>query len=572
MLYGSHKYKECQCLLWLVLLLWQCFFGVNANVVVQSLTQSPVNPVIEGSMVTNAVTEFNSDAEIFPKSVSTAELSFTSSPGRQLSPTFTVIDSSPGSISAGLGFVDSVTLPASGGEIIHTIDIPSEAVVGENITDLITISDPNQVQSRIPDIVVIVTVSSDLTNAELEMAEALDVACVELSISNALTEEQANLLAICNQLDSLDPATRLSALQKITPTQIPAQADLSFRSSHTQLNNVNARMTALRSGTSVNSVAGLNLQYAGLTLPAELFLASQNHLAQGLDADAEIQRFVPKMGMFVSGNVSFGEKEDVVDELGFDFNTAGMTVGIDYRLSHAQIAGGAVGIVNSDSDFNGSRGNTDIRGLSLLAYSTYYLNQSSYLEAVFSFGKNNFDNSRNIVAGPINAVVSGETDGTETSISLGVGYDFSQGSYSFSPYGKINYIHTEIDGYSESSNTGLELTYDDQVAKSMTVNIGGQFSYAISQNYGVILPTLRFDWMHEYKDDSRFITAGFLNDPTQGKFNIKSAIPDTDYFKLGIGASATFQGGRSAFIFYESLLGQNNVTQESVSGGFRWVF
>ena len=331
-------------------------------------------------------------------------------------------------------------------------------------------------------------------------------------------------------------------------------------------------MSALRSGASGNSVSGLNLHYAGLTLPAELFFTSQENFNQGLEAATEAQSFIPKTGVFITGFVSFGDKEDVADELGFDFNTNGITAGADYRLSDVQIVGGAVGIVSSDSDFSGSRGNTDIRGLSLLAYSTYYLNQSSYLEAVLSFGKNDFDNSRNIVAGPINAVVSGDTDGTETTISLGAGYDFSRGPYSFSPYGKINYIRAEIDGYTEGSNTGLELTYQDQEAKSLSIIAGGQITYAISRDYGVILTTFRFEWAHEFDNNSRFITASFLNDPTQGEFDIKTDKPDRDYFKLGIGASATLGANRSAFVYYESLLGYDDLSEESVVGGFRWDF
>ena len=657
MLSENHKYKRFRCLLWLILLSGQCFFVVNANVAVQSLTQSPANPVVEGSTVTYSVTVSNPDAdtfvninimsngfgvnglftntaggcspdgiffcgqlinggvqtysftaianlegfpspitfvvncsgvgctgesptvspitEIIPESVSSGELKFASSPGTTVSATFTVTDSTPTSISAKLGSVDPANLPAGGGEVTYSYDIPSEAVIGEKITDSITISDAVQNESQISVTIIVSPNFGDtpgLTDGEKATAEALYVACDELRLSDSLTEGQENLLDICNQVDSADPATKLSIFQQITPTQVPAQTDLSVQSSNTQLNNVNARMSALRSGASGSSVSGLNLHYAGLTLPAELFFTSQENFNQGLETATEAQSFIPKTGAFITGSVSFGDKEDVADELGFDFNTNGITAGVDYRLSDVQIVGGAVGIVSSDSDFNGSRGNTDIRGLSLLAYSTYYLSQSSYLEAVLSFGKNQFDNSRNIVAGTIDTVASGDTDGTETAISLGAGYDFSQGPYSFSPYGNINYIRADIDGYTEDSNSGLELTYQDQEAESLSTTVGGQLTYAISKDYGVILPTLRFDWTHEFLDDSRFITASFLNDPTHGKFDIKTNVPDRDYFRLGIGASATFSAGRSAFIYYESLLDYDDLSEESVVGGYRWDF
>lgn len=561
MLSGKYKNRRFHRPLWLFFLLGQCFFVVNANVVIQSITQNLANPVVEGSTVSFSITVSNPDPATF------VDINIASN-GLSVNGLFT---NTAGGCSFGNGSFFCGQLIQNGVQTYTFTVIADPLAFPSSITFIVGCSGTTACTGQSLSKTLIFS-SSGLTGGELAAAEALDAACDQPNPGNSLTQGQTNLLAICNQLDSADTATQISIFEKITPAQVPAQTDLSVRSANTQLNNVNARMTALRSGANVSGLAGLNLHYAGLNLPAELFLTNQPQLVQGLDADTEAQSFIPKTGVFINGNVSFGDKEDVADELGFDFNTNGITAGVDYRFSDVQIVGGAVGIVQSDSDFNGSRGNTDIRGLSLLAYSTYYLSQSSYLEAVISLGKNDFDNSRNIVAGPINVIARGDTKGTEATIGLGAGYDFSQGAYSFSPYGKINYVRTEIDGYSENSNTGLELTYGSQDAKSLSTTIGGQLTYAMSKNFGVILPTLRFDWTHEFEDDSRFITASFLNDPTQGKFNIKTASPDRDHLKLGIGASATFGAGRSAFVFYESLLGQSDLSEESVSGGFRWDF
>jgi len=59
------RFKRFSGLLWLVLLLGQCFISVNADVVVESLTQSPANPVVAGSVVTYSVTVSNPDAATF---------------------------------------------------------------------------------------------------------------------------------------------------------------------------------------------------------------------------------------------------------------------------------------------------------------------------------------------------------------------------------------------------------------------------------------------------------------------------------------------------------------------------
>jgi len=566
MLPGILRFKRLSSLFWLLLLVGQCLITVDADVVVESLMQSPANPVVAGSEVTYSVTVRNLDtASTFISidiqteddglDVSVAFL-FESADGRCGQDGIFFCDELIGGSVQTYSFRTTATLPGFPAPIQFDVDCSGSGCEGQ-IVQL------NPVTQIVP---------QGLTDNEQNVGGVLYAACLELQASTPTTEGQANLLAICNELDAADPATIAAAILQITPAQMPGQVNLSFQSSNTQLENVGARMSALRGGSGGNSAAGLSFQYAGLTLPAELFFGQQEQFALGVEPGIESPGLVPRFGIFVNGTASFGDKDDTADELGFDFNTNGITVGGDYRIKDTLVAGGAVGIADSDSDFNGSRGDVDTRGLSFLGYGTYFLSETSYLEAVLSFGTSEFDNTRNVTIGPITREVQGDTDGNEITISLGGGYDFARGPLSFSPYGRINYIRTEIDGYTEDTNTGMELVYKDQDAESLSTVVGGQLSYAISKQYGVFLPTLRFDWTHEFRDDSRFITASFLNDPTQGRFKIETDEPDRDYFLLGLGVAATFRGNRSAYFNYEYLLGQDDLDQESVAAGFRMDF
>ncbi len=565
MLPGILRFRRFSGLLWLVLLLGQCFTVVNADVFIQSLTQSPGNPVVEGSVVTYSITVSNPDIE-----AADIEIHIASDREFLTRLTNTVgdctdfgegwgCDSIPG------GGVQTYSFQATA--VATTFSAPVQFdVVGCVVNDDVCAVQQVQVNPATQ------IVPAGLTPNESSVGGVLGTACLALQAGTPATEGQANLLAICNELDAADSATLAAAIQQITPAQMPGQVNLSFQSSNTQLENVSTRMSALRGGSGGNSAAGLSFQFAGLTLPAELFFGQQEQFALGVEPGIETPGLVPRFGIFVNGTASFGDKDDTADELGFDFDTNGITVGADYRLRDSLIAGGAVGIVDSDSDFNDSRGDVDTRGLSFLGYGTYYLSDTSYLEAVLSFGRSKFENTRNVTIGPTTREVQGDTDGNELTISLGGGYDFARGPLSFSPYGKINYIRAEIDGYSEDTNTGLEFVYKDQDAESLSMLVGGQLSYAIRKQYGVLLPTLRFDWTHEFWDDSRFITASFLNDPSQGRFKIKTDDPDRDYFILGLGVAATFRGGRSAYFNYEYLLDHDDLDQESVAAGFRMDF
>ena len=574
MIVKSVHYNKYARLLWLILLLGQCFGVVQADVAIRSLTQSPANPVIAGSTVTYSLTVVNLEQQL------DASVAVDIYPGADL-PAVTDSFSSPdcsldGSFNCGALAANSSQTYVFSTVITEPGEYPFDFSVSCGVScvgDFQVISPTTTVVAESGSTGMADT--AGLTDNEIQVAVTLDNACSELNQLNqseSITAAQAKLLSVCNELDGADDATTLSALQQITPSQAPAQANLSVQSSNTQLNNVNARLSALRGGASGYSVMGLTLNYGGLAIPANLLVNHQNNLKSGVNEDSKDFSILPKLGIFINGNVSFGDKDDTVDELGFDFNTYGITAGADYRIRDSLVAGGAIGIVNTDSNFNHSQGNVDISGLSLLAYSTYFVNEATYLEAVISYGRNNFDNSRNISVGLINYEAQGKTDGNEKTVSIGAGYDISRGPTTLGSYLKLNYIRADIDGYTESSNSGLELTFQRQTSESLTMNLGGQVSYAVSMDYGIIMPTLRLDWTHEYQDDSRFVTASFLNDPSQAEFTINTDSPDRDYFQLGLGASVTFGSGRSAYFFYESILGQSNLTQNSVTGGLRIDF
>ena len=65
MLPGTIRSKRFGTLLWLVLLSGQCFVTASADLLVESLTQSPANPVVAGNEVIFTITVRNPDAATF---------------------------------------------------------------------------------------------------------------------------------------------------------------------------------------------------------------------------------------------------------------------------------------------------------------------------------------------------------------------------------------------------------------------------------------------------------------------------------------------------------------------------
>jgi outer membrane autotransporter protein len=399
-----------------------------------------------------------------------------------------------------------------------------------------------------------------LTENEQKVATDLDHIC-------ALEVIPDGLIDLC----STTGAERLAAIQQLVPSQLPSQGNYSVELQHNQFMNITSRLVQLRAGVTGMNTSNLSLNFEGQPLLTKGFAYLLSN-KRGGGASADESSSMGRIGMFINGSGSFGDRDTTDRELGFDFSTSGISAGIDYRASDKLVFGGALGYVSNNMDFATARGDQDITGYTVSAYGSWYQSENAYIDGILSYGTNTFDLTRQIQFGSTNVDAQGNTDGTEIAVSVGGAYDLSRNALSFGPFARVNYIKAKIDAFEENPASGLELAYDKQKVDSLTALIGGQASYVFSTKHGVITPQARLEWAHEFKHDSHDITARFLNDPTTGRFAIGTDEPDRDYFNLGLGVTAVFAEGRSAFIYYETVISRDNLTQNSLAAGVRFEF
>ncbi|MFZ0254210.1 MAG: Calx-beta domain-containing protein [Gammaproteobacteria bacterium] len=415
-------------------------------------------------------------------------------------------------------------------------------------------------------------------------AAALDRACPAITAIPAerRTPGQQQLLDTCNQLISGQAGQLNAALRALAPTEVAAQGKFATEIANTNLSNVGARILALRGATAGVSLSGLTLNYAGQSLSASA-LNSLFPGARGGSASADEGSRFGNWGVFLNGGVSFGDSDATNRESGFSFSTGGLTTGADYRFSDHFVLGGAFTYASQDSDFDASAGGLDITGYHFNVYSLYdnreiYYNDAFYVDAIASFGWNDYETSRRIAVGSTNQTVDGDTSGNEYAFSLGLRYKVDQDGFAFGPFGRLTYIRVNIDGYQETpanatdANSGVLLAIDEQTVDSLTTALGGEASYSFDTRYGVFSPHLRFDWTHQFLNDSRLITSRFLNDPTLTPFAVPTDSPDRNYFNLGIGAKADFPRGIKGFLYYQAPLGLDGLNQHSIAAGVRMEF
>jgi len=150
---------------------------------------------------------------------------------------------------------------------------------------------------------------------------------------------------------------------------------------------------------------------------------------------------------------------------------------------------------SADINFNFGETITDSFGLSF--YGTYYVG-NFYLDGHAGFEWNEYQTERLIVYTTVNRTAEGKPSGQQYTANLGGGYDFRIGPVTLTPYGRAEYVHIDIDSFTETGAIGLNLFIDRQEIDSFQTALGGRAAYAINAPFGVVVPQVSLEWRHEF--------------------------------------------------------------------------
>ncbi len=425
------------------------------------------------------------------------------------------------------------------------------------------------------------------------VAASIDHACPALVgklNAGTLDAREGDLLGRCSDMifaAASNPDAVANALDQVTSEEIPAGQTLAVEVPDAQLTNVRARLSALRSGVHGVSVRGLALDFGGRGLSGDWvqpLFDSFWQQATGND-DPLLGSTLPRVGFFLNGRVGTGRKDATTLEEGFAFDSGGLTGGVDYRVHDTVVLGLAAGFTRSKADFDGGEGKLDAKDSSATAYMTAYSPGGGYLDAAATFGKSSNQLDRRIRytlpafdgSGPVSVdqVASADPDGNELSSALEVGWDLSHGGFTFAPFLRGTYSDVTIDAYRETMSdpsgpgSGLALDVEEQSFRSVTATAGFDLTWALSQSWGVVMPQMRGEYHKQFEDKADPVAARFVFDPTATPFLVSPDSPDTTYGVLGGGLSLVLSHGVSGFVFYDQLLGLENLSSHSISFGVR---
>lgn len=545
--------------------------------------------------VTVTVTVGDPNEPSAPEVIGTLEL--TGSSAAPLSAEFPVTGQFPIELLAESGSVEPSVL-LEPGNATYTLIIAEGLEPGSIIEDTISLIDAAGV-TRVISVSVQVT-DAQQTLAEIPMlapnerslAQLFDDACPRLEQAETVDED---LLSLCNRL--LDPANSdeqiAAALRAINPEEILAATTAALRLTRVQHGNLSQRINAVRSGAIGRGpdtrgagvdVSGLNLQIGGQTIPGTVLATALDALLGG-GASAD-EPFIGgddfgRWGLFVNGSIGFGDQTSTANAAGFDFNTQGITAGVDYRLRDNAYLGAAVGFAGVDVDFDNRGGKMDIESWNLSLFGTYFHEDKFYVDGLLNYGRTDYDSTRNIrfsdAQGDVDRTARGSTKGTQRSLSLASGYDFNYGAWTVGPHVGTDLVVSEVSTLRETGAGAFDMIVGSQSSRSWTLNAGGHASYAWNMKWGVLIPHVSADFVREFETSRdtvlvRLAANPFNSDPGNPSPTVvlQADRPDPSYFVFSAGTSAQFIYGISGFVNYQQISGMSNFKMTQVNVGLRF--
>ena len=370
-----------------------------------------------------------------------------------------------------------------------------------------------------------------------------------------------------------------SALQQVAGEEIASQGSFATEVANGQFANIGTRLSSLLRATSgggaTANVSGGN--YFGAGRP----------YGGAAQAGAEVE-LGGRLGVFVRGQVGFGEKDPTPQEDAFELDTSGLSFGIDYRFTDRLVLGLGLGYDNFDSDFDRTAtvagGEVEADGLSLSAYSLLHTGKV-YVNGIISTGSLDYEMARRVFYQPgtgatgtganggADRTLTSETESDQLAAALTVGWDIYRGNFNWSPYLRINYLDVDVDPFVENDPVGgLALAFDKQTIESVQAVVGAQFTWTLSRNFGIMSPYLRAELHHETSDDARNIATRYANDPFSSTLLVRTDDPDENFASLGLGIAFVYRNGSQFFVDFDSLAGLDEVSYSVLTLGFRGEF
>jgi outer membrane autotransporter protein len=268
-------------------------------------------------------------------------------------------------------------------------------------------------------------------------------------------------------------------------------------------------------------------------------------------------------GQGFGGHASQDERDDVD---GYSANYGGLIVGADRAFGEHWRVGGVfsyshTAIDDSDSTAGDSTG---VNQYGLIGYASY-AGSPWYVNVSGGVSLQHYDTTRLVSMPGFSGVAGGSFNGQQYVANAEAGYPLELGSVTVTPLANLMYSYLNQNSYTETGGNGAALSVGNSHVNSVRSALGAKLEKGFQTSYGVLVPELRVQWIHEYDHAKQTTGASFAGDPTgQTAFTTVGMTPISDFADLSLGVTLVRANNLSLTVRYELQVGSGFVSNTGI--------
>jgi len=292
------------------------------------------------------------------------------------------------------------------------------------------------------------------------------------------------------------------------------------------------------------------------------------------------------MGLLFGAGGNFGSTDSRAGTSGYNHYGRNANLGFDYRFNDMLTSGVFFNYTSLAADMprgGGSFGGNIYRFAPFLSLTPF---ENFYVDMSIGYGYHDNTSSRPCAGcvGYLNADYSSQ----EVFTHLGFGYTHNMDAWNLTGYGQVSQISLFRGSYQETGGVdvyrnGVSVSHQDYL--SLATTLGTELTYTVSTAYGVLVPRIFAEWMHEYKNNSQVAPISIVDVPpgqpdifamiplsmARESAPFRSASPIRNWGNVGIGTQLVLPNSLSTFVNYKTLFMEGS-SNHTVEGGIRWQF
>jgi uncharacterized protein with beta-barrel porin domain len=270
-----------------------------------------------------------------------------------------------------------------------------------------------------------------------------------------------------------------------------------------------------------------------------------------------------RWSVWVAGDVVLADLSHNQDIEHENYTTGSVMLGADYRLGAHFTVGVLVGYGHTDSklDNEGGKATADTYYPGLYAS---YVDGGWYANGLAAYNYNSYTEDRHVNLPGLNGFDHGAFQGNEYLADLNGGYEFQSGSWKYGPFAGLQYVHLDLDPFTEDGPTSLNIQRQDD--DSLRSQLGLQARYVTFVGDVALVPHASVAWQHEYLANDRGITSAFTG-AGGGSFTVQTEDTGNDSAFIDLGLDATLCQNVTLFLDYQTDAGASHFFAQSVLAG-----